>query len=125
MLIFSAETNSAEISEHSGNHAIVQSGQKTYLYADLSKLFLTVTLYDLKETSRPINAGDWGNFSPKTKGELHDLDIELDFGNGKRYAMLRLSRGDMGLLEVSVFNVDLFFHENILLLIYSATTCAL
>ena len=53
------------------------------MYADLSKLFLTVTLYDLKETSSPINAGDWGKFSPNTKGKLHDLDIELDFGNGK------------------------------------------
>lgn len=97
------ETNSTEISEHSGNHAIVQSGQKTYMYADLSKLFLTVTLYELKERSSPINAGDWGKFSPKTKGELHDLDIELDFGNGKHFAMLRLSRGDMGLLEAIIY----------------------
>lgn len=98
------ETNSGEISEQSsGNHAILKGGQKEYMYADLSKLFLTVTLYDLKQTSSPINAGDWGKFSNKSKGELHDLDIELDFGDGKHIAMLRLSRGDMGHLEVIIY----------------------
>lgn len=98
------ETNSGEISEHScGNQAILQGGQKEYMYADLSKLFLRVTLYDLKQTSSPINAGDWGKFSDKSKGELHDLDIELGFGDGKHIAMLRLSRGDMGLLEVIIY----------------------
>lgn len=97
------EKNSRDISEHSENHAIVQSGQKAYMYADLSKLFLTVTLYDLKQRSSPINAGDWGKFSHKTKGELHDLDIELNFGDGKHFAMLRLSRGDMGFLEAIIY----------------------
>jgi len=96
-VIFSTEKNPRDISEHSENHAIVQSGQKAYMYADLSKLFLTVTLYDLKQRSSPINAGDWGKFSHETKGELHDLDIKLDFGDGKHFAILRLSHGDMGL----------------------------
>ena len=82
---------------------------------------MTGTLYDLKQTSSPINAGDWGKFSNKSKGELHDLDIELDFGDGKHIAMLRLSRGDMGHLEVIIYTRYALQNNTDMRLIYWAS----
>ncbi len=47
-----------------------------------------------------MNSGDWVKKLLKQKSVVHSLDIDLDFGGGKYFASLRLSRGDRGILEV-------------------------
>ncbi|XP_059063306.1 uncharacterized protein LOC131071412 isoform X6 [Cryptomeria japonica] len=99
----SSDTNADEIDEHSGNHPIVQGGCKTYMYEDLSNLFLTIILCDLKQKSNPVNVGELGKLAHSSKSDMHGLDVELDFGDGKNFAMLRLSRGETGLLEAIIY----------------------
>jgi hypothetical protein len=55
--------------------------------------------------------------SHKNKGGLHDSKIDLDIEDRKHLAMLRLSWGDMGLLEVSNCKCRYIFHESILSII--------
>jgi len=47
-----------------------------------------------------VNSGDWVKKLQKEKNDVHYLDINLDFGGGKYFALLRLSRGYKGMLEV-------------------------
>lgn len=47
-----------------------------------------------------MNSSDWVKKLSKQRGAIHCLDIDLDFGGGKYFASLRLSRGDRGILEV-------------------------
>lgn len=49
-----------------------------------------------------MNSGDWIKKLLKKKSAVRYLDIDLDFGGGKYFASLRLSRGDRGILEVSM-----------------------
>ena len=47
-----------------------------------------------------MNSSDWVKKLQKQKKDVHHLDINLDFGGGKYFATLRLSRGLRGILEV-------------------------
>lgn len=47
-----------------------------------------------------MNSGDWVKKLLKNKNKVQFLDIDLEFGGGKYFASLRLSRGYRGILEV-------------------------
>jgi hypothetical protein len=49
---------------------------------------------------KPVNSGDWVKKLLKNKNKVQFLDIDLEFGGGKYFASLRLSRGYRGILEV-------------------------
>ncbi|KAH9301470.1 hypothetical protein KI387_013053, partial [Taxus chinensis] len=115
------ETNADETYEQNANRVLVQGGRKTYMYADLSWFFLTITLCDLKQKSSPVNVGEWGKLAHNGKGDMRGLDVELDFGDGKNFAMLRLSRGDTGILEAIIFSPYAFQNDTDMPFIFFAS----
>lgn len=48
----------------------------------------------------------------KSGKEISFLDVDLDFGDGKYYASLRLSRGRTGILEVSIIPISYSFSSS-------------
>ncbi|KAK4367697.1 hypothetical protein RND71_011489 [Anisodus tanguticus] len=85
------------------NEATIPSGSFVNLYANPAAIYFIVTLTSFGTSCKPINSSDGAKRLQKRKSEVHFLDIELDFGNGKYFALLRLSRGLRGILEAAVF----------------------
>ncbi|KAL5987193.1 hypothetical protein ACLOJK_041190 [Asimina triloba] len=86
-----------------GKQATIPCGSSTNLYANLSMMFFTVTLTAFNSKSKPVNSSDWVKKLRKQKTDIQHLDIELKFAGGKYVACLRLSRGERGILEATVF----------------------
>lgn len=86
-----------------GNQATIPCGSMVDLYANPAVIYVTVTLTALNTSCKPVNSGDWVKRLNKQKDDVDCLDIDLDFGGGKYFASLRLSRGNRGILEVAIF----------------------
>ncbi|XP_048335348.2 uncharacterized protein LOC107424724 isoform X3 [Ziziphus jujuba] len=89
--------------ENMGNQAKIPCGSTADLYANPSIIYFTVTLTAHSSSCKPVNSGDWVKKLLKQKGDVHFLDIDLEFGGGSYFACLRLSRGQKGVLEAAVF----------------------
>ncbi|KAG8384490.1 hypothetical protein BUALT_Bualt04G0123100 [Buddleja alternifolia] len=85
------------------NQATISCGSAVKFYVNPATIFFVVTLTSLDLSCKPVNSSDWMRKLQKQKGDISHLDIELDFGGGKYFAMLRLCRGHRGTLEVGVF----------------------
>ncbi|KAI7995724.1 WD-40 repeat-containing protein MSI1 [Camellia lanceoleosa] len=72
-----------------------------YMLTATINFIVTITAFNSSFT--PVNSGDWVKKLQKQKNDVHYLDIDLDFGGGKYFASLRLSRGHRGILEVAIF----------------------
>ncbi|KAL2499748.1 Protein of unknown function (DUF1162) [Abeliophyllum distichum] len=83
--------------------ATIPSGSAVNLYANPATIYFTVTLTSFGSSCKPVNSKDWVRKLQKQKSDVYHLDIELDFGGGKYFAILRLSRGHRGVLEAAVF----------------------
>ncbi|XP_038970270.1 uncharacterized protein LOC103709193 isoform X2 [Phoenix dactylifera] len=86
-----------------GKQAAIPCGSSSYFYANPALIYFSVTLTAYDSKCEPVNSGDWIKKLHKQKSEVHYLDIELDFGGGKYFASLRLTRAERGILEVTVF----------------------
>lgn len=71
-------------------------------------MYFTVTLTAFSSSCKPVNSGDLVKKLLRNKNDVYYLDIDLDFGGGKYFASLRLSRGIRGTLEVVML---LPYHE--------------
>ncbi|CAA2970916.1 uncharacterized protein LOC105177708 isoform X2 [Olea europaea subsp. europaea] len=81
----------------------VPGGSTVNLYANPATIYFTVTLTSFGSSCKPVNSKDWARKLQKQKSDVYHLDIELDFGGGKYFAILRLSRGHRGVLEAAIF----------------------
>ncbi|KAJ6733010.1 VACUOLAR PROTEIN SORTING-ASSOCIATED PROTEIN VPS13 [Salix koriyanagi] len=90
-------------SDSFGKQAAIPCGSTVDFYANPAILYFTVTLTAFSMSCKPVNSGDWVKKLLKKKNKVHFLDIDLEFGGGKYFASLRLSRGYRGILEVSIF----------------------
>nr|GEU35163.1 hypothetical protein [Tanacetum cinerariifolium] len=70
------------------------------LYANPMEIFFTVTLNAFGVRCKPVNCGDWAKMLLKKKKDDRNLDMELNFGDGKFFGCLRLSCGHRGILEL-------------------------
>ncbi|KAJ4843711.1 hypothetical protein Tsubulata_024557 [Turnera subulata] len=86
-----------------GKQATIPCGSTVDFYANPSIMYLTVTLTAFRSSSKPVNSSDWIKKLLKKKADVNYLDIDLDFGGGKYFAILRLSRGLRGILEGTIF----------------------
>jgi hypothetical protein len=87
-------------SDSFGKQAAIPRGSTVDFYANPAILYFTVTLTAFSMSCKPVNSGDWVKKLLKNKNKVHFLDIDLEFGGGKYFASLRLSRGYRGILEV-------------------------
>ncbi|RAL40781.1 hypothetical protein DM860_008479 [Cuscuta australis] len=85
------------------NTATIASGSCVNLYADPAFKYFNVTLTAYTSSCKPIASADWVKKLQKQKSNISHLDIELEFCNGKYFALLRLSRGHRGKLEAAIF----------------------
>lgn len=87
-------------SDNDRNQSTISCGSMVEFYANPSIIYFTVTLTAYNSSCRPVNSSDWVKKLQKQKSDVPCLDIDLDFGGGKYFASLRLSRGNRGTLEV-------------------------
>lgn len=99
-------------SNNIGNKAIIQCGSTANLYANPSIIYFSVTITAFGSSCKAVNSTEWVKKLNKQKNDVYHLDIDLNFGGGKYFACLRLSRGIRGVLEVVLL-------LNILLFVYS------
>nr|GEZ36966.1 hypothetical protein [Tanacetum cinerariifolium]GEZ37634.1 hypothetical protein [Tanacetum cinerariifolium]GEZ37745.1 hypothetical protein [Tanacetum cinerariifolium] len=66
-------------------------------------MFFTVTLTAFGVGCKPVNCGDWVKVLLRKKKDDRNLDMELNFGDGKFFGCLSLSCGNRGILEASIF----------------------
>ncbi|XP_077214791.1 vacuolar protein sorting-associated protein, putative (DUF1162) isoform X2 [Tasmannia lanceolata] len=90
-------------SDEMGKQAIIPFGSSAYLYPNPAIIFFSVTLTAFNSKCKPVNSGDLVKKLNKMKSDAHYLDIELEFGGGKYFASLRLSRRESGILEARIF----------------------
>lgn len=84
------------------SQATIPCGSAVNLYANPANIVFTVTLSAFDSSCKPVNSSQWVKKLQKQKSNARYLDIELDFGGGKYFAFLRLSRGHRGILEVVI-----------------------
>ncbi|XP_057771209.1 LOW QUALITY PROTEIN: uncharacterized protein LOC130991025 [Salvia miltiorrhiza] len=85
------------------SEATISCESAVNFYANPDTIYFVVTLTSFESSCKPVNSRDWVRKLQKQKGDISHLDIELDFDGGKYFAMLRLSRGLRGTLEVDIF----------------------
>ncbi|KAH0971337.1 hypothetical protein GBA52_023493 [Prunus armeniaca] len=90
-------------SDNDRNQSTISCGSMVEFYANPSIIYFTVTLTAYNSSCRPVNSSDWIKKLQKQKSDVPCLDIDLDFGGGKYFASLRLSRGNRGTLEAAIF----------------------
>ncbi|KAF9604152.1 hypothetical protein IFM89_002827 [Coptis chinensis] len=100
-LVFSADLSIADGCSNIGKEATIACGSSVFLYANPAMIYFTVTLTEFHSSCKAVNSGDWVKKLQK-KGSVNYLDIHLDFGGGKYFASLRLSRGERGILEAAI-----------------------
>ncbi|XVF61920.1 hypothetical protein PTKIN_Ptkin08bG0173700 [Pterospermum kingtungense] len=86
-----------------GKEAIIPCRSTVDFYANPAIMYFFVTLTAFSSTCKPVNSGEWVKKLPKHKNDVRCLDVDLDFGGGKYFASLRLSRGYKGMLEATVY----------------------
>ncbi|XVF17781.1 hypothetical protein REPUB_Repub10bG0153200 [Reevesia pubescens] len=86
-----------------GKEATLPYGSTVDFYANPALMYFFVTLTAFSSTCRPVNSGEWVKKLMKHKNGVRCLDIALDFGGGKYFASLRLSRGYKGILEATIY----------------------
>ncbi|KAL1538923.1 hypothetical protein AAHA92_27610 [Salvia divinorum] len=90
-------------SDNIWSQATISCESAVNFYANPDTIYFVVTLTSFESSCKPVNSCDWVRKLQKQKGHISHLDIELDFSGGKYFAMLRLSRGLRGTLEVDIF----------------------
>lgn len=88
--------------DNTWSHATISSESAVNFYSNPDTIYFVVTLTSFESSCKPVNSRDWVRKLQKKKGDIPHLDIELDFGGGQYFAMLRLSRGLRGTLEVFI-----------------------
>lgn len=89
-------------SENMSKQARIGCGSSVSLYANPEAMFFNVTLTVFGLSCKPVNCGDWAKKLLKQKKD-RNLDMELNFGDGKYFGSLRLSCGHRGILEAAIF----------------------
>ncbi|KAI7740514.1 hypothetical protein M8C21_024426 [Ambrosia artemisiifolia] len=89
--------------ESMSKHATIPNGSSVNLYANPEAMFLTVILTAFGLSCKPVNCGDWAKKLLKQKKDGRNLDMELNFGDGRYFGSLRLSCGHRGILEAAIF----------------------
>ncbi|KAM0058030.1 putative vacuolar protein sorting-associated protein [Helianthus debilis subsp. tardiflorus] len=84
-------------------HATIPCGSSVNMYANPEAMFFTVTLTAFGLSCKPVNCGDWAKKLLKQKKDNRNLDMELNFGDGRYFGSLRLSCGHKGILEAAIF----------------------
>ncbi|KAL8044377.1 hypothetical protein ABFX02_08G042900 [Erythranthe guttata] len=97
------DPDSSVDSDNTWNEATISCGSAANFYVNPATIYFVVTLTSFGSSCKPVNSHDWVRKLQKQKDEISHLDIELDFGGGKYFAMLRLSRGQRGTLEAGIF----------------------
>ncbi|KAL8476053.1 hypothetical protein ACS0TY_028647 [Phlomoides rotata] len=97
------EPHSSIDNNNTWSQATIACGSAANFYANPDTIYFVVTLTSFGSSCKPVNSRDWVRKLEKRKGDISQMDIELDFGGGKYFAMLRLSRGARGTLEVGIF----------------------
>lgn len=87
-----------------GNCATVPCDSSAVLYANPASMHISVTLTTYSSKCKPVNSSDWVKKLNKQNSVLQHMDIELDFGGGKYFASLRLTRAEKGHLEAIIFS---------------------
>ncbi|KAL5752815.1 hypothetical protein ACOSQ2_023322 [Xanthoceras sorbifolium] len=90
-------------SENIGKQATIPCESTANFYVNPAIMYFTVTLAAFRSSCKPVNSSDWVKKLLKRKNDVRCLDIDLEFGAGKYYASLRLSRGQRGILEAAIF----------------------
>lgn len=89
-------------SNNTWSRATISCGSAVNFYANPATIYFVVTLTSFASSCKPVNSHDWVRKLQKQKDGISHLDIELDFGGHKYFAILRLSRGQRGTLEVLI-----------------------
>ncbi|XVE87220.1 hypothetical protein DITRI_Ditri18aG0098600 [Diplodiscus trichospermus] len=89
--------------ENIGKEATLPCGSTADFYANPAVMYFFVTLTAFSSTCKPVNSGEWVKKLPKHTNGVRYLDVDLEFGGGKYFASLRLSRGHKGILEATVY----------------------
>ncbi|KAI9166047.1 hypothetical protein LWI28_025262 [Acer negundo] len=103
VLLTETDLSTSTGSENIGKQATIPCGSMTNFYANPAIMYFTVTFAAFRSSCKPVNSSDWVKKLLKHKNDVRCLDIDLDFGAGKYYASLRLSRGHRGILEAAIF----------------------
>jgi hypothetical protein len=101
--------------EDMSKQATISCGSSVNLYANPEAMFFTVTLTAFGVCCKPVNCGDWAKMLVKKKKDNRNLDLELNFGDGKYFGCLRLSCGHRGILEVYFTYVSICIPNTILI----------
>nr|XP_043638642.1 uncharacterized protein LOC122609764 isoform X2 [Erigeron canadensis] len=88
---------------NTSKQATIPRGSSVNLYANPEAMFFTVTLTEFGLSCNPVNCGDWAIKLLKKKKDNQNLDMELNFGDGRYFGSLRLSCARMGILEAAIF----------------------
>ncbi|GJW00636.1 vacuolar protein sorting-associated protein 13 domain-containing protein [Tanacetum coccineum] len=83
--------------------ATISCRSSVNLYANPEEMFFTVTLTAFGVGCKPVNCGDWVKMLLRKKKDDRNLDMKLNFGDGKFFGCLRLSCGHRGILEAAIF----------------------
>ncbi|CAA0840903.1 Protein of unknown function (DUF1162 [Striga hermonthica] len=96
-------TNGTNGNRNAWNQATISCGAAANFYANPTTIYFVVTLTSFGLSCKPVNSSDWVRKLQKQKDDVSHLDIELEFGGGKCFTMLRLSLGHSGTLQAGVF----------------------
>nr|GEZ92668.1 hypothetical protein [Tanacetum cinerariifolium] len=89
--------------EDMSKQATISCKSSVNLYANPEEMFFTVTLTAFGVGCKPVNCGDWVKMLLRKKKDDRNLDMELNFGDGKFFGCLSLSCGHRGILEAAIF----------------------
>ncbi|XP_058010533.1 uncharacterized protein LOC110658088 isoform X2 [Hevea brasiliensis] len=103
VLLTETDLHTSTVSDNIGKQATIACGSTVDFYANPTIIYFTVTLTVFRSSCKPVNSSDWIKKLFKNKNDVRCLDIDLDFGGGKYFASLRLSRGFRGILEAAIF----------------------
>ncbi|XP_023730135.1 uncharacterized protein LOC111877860 isoform X2 [Lactuca sativa] len=90
-------------SENMSKQATIPCGSSVTLYANPEAMFFNVTLTAFGLTCKSVNCGDWAKKLLKKKKGNQNLDMELNFGDGRYFGLLSLSCGHRGILEAAIY----------------------
>lgn len=88
--------------DNTWSQATISCGSAVDFYVNPATIYFVIALTSFGSSCKAVDSHDWVRKLQRKKGALPHLDIELDFGGGKYFAMLRLSRGHRGTLEVII-----------------------
>lgn len=107
-LLLVADPHNTIDNDNTWSQATIACGSAVNFYANPDTIYFVVTLTSFGSICKPVNSRDWVRKLEKQKGDISHMDIELDFDGGKYFAMLRLSRGPKGTLEVLLAKKKLY-----------------